>query len=289
VFPRGFTGRTGDPVPLIVRKGDGGYTYDTTDLAAIRYRTRALGANVLLYVVGAPQRMHFEMVFEVAREAGWLTEEVEARHVAFGAVLGKDKKMLRSRAGTPLRLVELLDEAIERGETLLADRGVEPGAERSELARAIGIGAVKYADLSTDRERDYVFSFDRMLALEGNTSVYLQYANARARSILTRAAHANVLPARTLRLSHPAERELGLRLLQLPVVLAEALSDVRLHKLCRYLFDVATAYTAFYEHCPVLTAETEELRRSRLALCELTSRTLTRGLDLLGIAAPPRL
>jgi arginyl-tRNA synthetase len=289
VFPPGFTGRTGDPMPLIVRKRDGGYTYDTTDLAAIRYRIRDLEARELLYVVGAPQRMHFEMVFAAARIAGWLTGDVDARHIGFGSVLGEDGKMLRTRAGTPVRLVQLLDEAIERADALLAERGVAPGSERSQLARDIGIGAVKYADLSTDRERDYVFSFDRMLALDGNTSVYLQYANARACSVLARAAEAGIPPGRRLTLVHPAERELGLRLLQLPAALQDALDDMRPHKLCTYLFETAVAYTTFYEHCPVLAAEDDELRGSRLALCRLTSRTLTRGLDLLGIAAPPQL
>jgi len=288
VFPPGFTGRTGEPMPLIVRKRDGGYTYDTTDLAAIRYRIRDLHARQLLYVVGAPQRMHFEMVFAAARQAGWLTDEVDARHIGFGSVLGEDGKMLRTRAGTPVRLAELLDEAIERAEGLLEERGVAPGADRSRLARDIGIGAVKYADLSTDRERDYVFSFDRMLALDGNTSVYLQYANARARSVLARAAEGGAAPRRRLSLVHPAERDLGLRLLQLPAALEDALDDMRPHKLCTYLFETAVAYTAFYEHCPVLTAD-DALRASRLALCELTSRTITRGLDLLGIAAPPQL
>ena len=192
VFPHGFKGREGEPVPLIVRKSDGGYGYDTTDLAALRYRVRGLHARELLYVVGAPQRLHFEMIFEVAREMGWIDGEASAHHVTFGSVLGEDRKMLRTRTGAPVRLVDLLREAIERAAAVLNERGMKPDFE---LARAIGIGAVKYADLSSDREKDYVFSWDRMLSFEGNTSVYLQYANARARSVLRRAEEEGARPA----------------------------------------------------------------------------------------------
>ena len=286
IFPPGFTGRTGEPMPLIVEKSDGAYTYDTTDLAAIRYRTRVLKADQLLYVVGAPQRLHFELVFAAARMAGWLTEDIDVRHVAFGSVLGEDNKMLRTRAGRPVTLAALLNEAVERAGAVLADRGVPEGADPPALARTIGIGAVKYADLSSDRERDYVFSFDRMLSLDGNTSVYLQYANARARSVLARADDA---PAGEFALAEPAERELALKLLQFPATVQDVLSDMKPHKLCTYLFDTAVAFSEFYDRCPVLRAEDPALRASRLGLCELTSRVLVQGLDLLGIEAPPRL
>ena len=286
VFPPGFTGRTGEPQPLIIEKSDGAYTYDTTDLAAIRYRTRVLKADQLLYVVGSPQRLHFELVFAAGRMAGWLTDELDVRHIAFGSVLGEDNKMLRTRAGRPVTLAALLHEAVERASAVLAARGVPEGADPQALARAIGIGAVKYADLSTDRERDYVFSFDRMLSLDGNTSVYLQYANARARSVLARADDA---PAGEFRLAEPPERELALKLLQFPATVQDVLSDMKPHKLCTYLFDTATAFSEFYDHCPVLRAEDPALRASRLGLCELTSRVITQGLDLLGIEAPPRL
>jgi arginyl-tRNA synthetase len=287
VFPPGFTGRSGEPMPLIVQKRDGAYTYDTTDVAAIRYRICELGADQLLYVVGAPQKLHFAMVFEAARMAGWLTDAIDARHISFGSVLGEDGKMLRTRAGRPVTLQALLEEAIEHAAALLAERGVPEGADPAALARAIGIGAVKYADLSTDRDRDYVFSFERSLALDGNTSVYLQYANARARSVLARAGEPPGDAA--FALAEPAERELALKLLQFPATVQDVLSDMRPHKMCNYLFDTAVAYSAFYERCPVLGAAEPELRRSRLALCELTSRVITQGLDLLGIEAPPRL
>jgi len=287
IFPPGFTGRTGEPMPLIVEKSDGAYTYDTTDLAAIRHRICALGADQLLYVVGAPQRLHFELVFAAARMAGWLTDEIDVRHIAFGSVLGEDGKMLRTRAGRPVTLAALLEEAVERAGAVLAERDVPDGADPPALARAIGIGAVKYADLSTDRERDYVFSFDRMLSLDGNTSVYLQYANARARSVLARAGAAP--GAGPFTLAEPPERELALKLLQFPATVQDVLSDMRPHKLCTYLFDTAVAFSDFYDRCPVLRAEEEALRASRLGLCELTARVITQGLDLLGIEAPPRL
>ncbi len=295
VFPDGFTGRDGEPVPLIVRKSDGAYGYDTTDLAALRHRTRDLGATEVLYVVGAPQRLHLEMVFAVAAEMGWLGDGKQAFHVAFGSVLGEDHKMLRTRSGDPVRLSELLAEAEDRAAAVLAQRGMEADAA---LARAIGIGAVKYADLASDREKDYVFSWERMLAFEGNTSVYLQYANARALSVLRRAAdEAGVdtgiaggagagAPAFDLR--EGAERDLALALLRLPAAIETTLADFRPHKLCTYLHGLAVSYSGFYEACPVLGAE-DGLRQSRLGLCELASRALVLGLDQLGIEAPQRL
>jgi arginyl-tRNA synthetase len=285
VFPQGFQGRDGEPVPLIVRKSDGGYSYDTTDLAALRYRTQQLGAREILYVVGAPQRLHFEMVFQVAREMGWIDGDAHARHVAFGSVLGEDRKMLRTRSGAPVLLVELLGEAIERAAAVLAERGMVPDRD---LARAIGIGAVKYADLSSDREKDYVFSWDRMLSLEGNTSVYLQYANARARSVLRRGQSEGAAAGEEIVLAEPAERDLALALLRLPAAIDAALADYRPHKLCGYLYGLAVSFSGFYEACPVLTAA-EPLRGSRLAMCVLTSRAITLGLALLGIEAPERL
>jgi arginyl-tRNA synthetase len=287
VFPAGFTGREGEPAPLIVRKSDGGYSYDTTDLAALRHRVRDLGANELVYVVGAPQRLHFEMVFAVAREAGWIKGDVAAHHVSFGSVLGEDGKMLRTRAGAPVRLVDLLHEAIDRAGRVLAERGA-PEGDSGALARSIGIGAVKYADLAVDREKDYVFSFERMLALEGNTSVYLQYANARALSVLRRAAEAQGVGAEIV-IRHPAERDLAVAMLRLPAAIEASLHDSRPHKLCTYLHGVAVAFSGFYEACPILAAGDADLRASRLALCELASKVITLGLGLLGIDAPERL
>jgi arginyl-tRNA synthetase len=286
----GFTTRDGDPLPLIVRKRDGGYTYVTTDLAAIRHRTRDLGGNYLVYVVGAPQRLHFEMLFAAARMAGWLDERARAEHVSFGSVLGPDGRMLRTRAGASIRLLDLVEEAIDRAASVVAERTELDDEERERVARAVGIGALKYADLSSDREKDYVFSWERMLAMDGNTAVYLQYANARIRSILRKAeAAGKVAKVNAVVLSAPAERALTLKLAQFPAAVQMATDHLQPHRLCTYLYETATAFSTFYETCSVLNAETPELRASRLLLCELASRTITAGLNLLGIDAPERL
>lgn len=292
VFPPGFTTRDGEPLPLILRKSDGGYTYDTTDLAALRHRTLEMGAERILYVVGAPQRLHFEMLFAAARLAGWLGGRASAEHVSFGAILGPDGKMLRTRAGDAVRLVDLLQEAVDRAASIVAERAELDDEERERVARAVGIGSLKYSDLSSDREKDYVFSWDRMLSLEGNTAVYLQYANARIRSILRRAGETGEAPESTparIVVGSAAERELALKLAQLPAAVQMATARLQPHRICTYLYETATAFSTFYERCSVLNAETAELRASRLALSELTSRTLTLGLNLLGIEAPGRL
>ncbi|WP_327110506.1 arginine--tRNA ligase [Nocardia sp. NBC_01730] len=289
VFPEGFVGRDGRPVPLIARKSDGGYGYATTDLAAIRNRLTELGATRLLYVVGIPQQQHFAMVFATARAAGWLAPPSRATHVGFGSVLGSDGKTLRSRVGGTIKLVDLLNEAVERATAAIAEKNPDLDAEaRAEVARAVGIGAVKYADLSTDRARDYTFDFDRMLSFDGNTAPYLQYAHARIRSIFRRG---NVIPARDgepVHIVELAERTLAIELLAFPDIIAEVADTVEFHRLANYLYTLSTAFTAFYERCPVLKTE-EPSRSSRLALCDLTAQVLATGLDLLGIAAPDRM
>jgi arginyl-tRNA synthetase len=287
-FPPGFSGRDGRPVPLIVRKSDGGYTYDTTDLAAIRHRARDLHADDILYVVGSPQRLHLEMVFAMAREAGWLPPGARAVHVSFGQILGGDGKLLRSRSGESIRLVELLEEAVERAAAVVAERSELTEGERDSVARAVGVGAVKYADLSGDRNKDCVFDWGRMLAMDGNTSVYLQYANARVRSVIRRAGIA-VEAGTPVQLGTPVERTLALKLAQFPTAVESTIAHLQPHRLCTYLYETAVAFSDFYEKCSILGAETEELRRSRLVLAELTSRVMVRGLDLLGIEAPERL
>lgn len=288
IFPPGFTTREGQPLPLILRKSDGGYTYDTTDVAALSYRLRELQADRVLYVVGAPQRLHFEMLFAAGAMAGWVPDPSQLVHVAFGSVLGEDSKMLRTRVGQAVTLMGLLSDAVESAGQVLRDRSPDVDIDE-DLAAAIGIGAVKYADLSTQRERDYVFSLDRMLSLEGNTSVYLQYANARALRVLARAGVTRDEATGPIVLVEAAEHELALTLGRFPEHLETVLEELEPHRLTGYLFGLATAYSAFYEQCPVLQAPDEATRASRLALCALTSRTLTRGLDLLGIAAPERL
>jgi len=291
-FPPGFTNRENEPLPLIVRKQDGGYGYAATDLAALRYRTQTLRATRILYCVGSPQAQHLAMVFAVAAQAGWLAPPARAEHVAFGSVLGPDKKILKSRAGEVLRLTDLLDDAIQRAEGELASRdpALDASARRA-LAVQIGIGAVKYADLANDRIKDYVFDLERMVAVEGRTGPYLQYAHARMQSIFRKAAEAGIarVADAAIAVAEPAERKLALELLDFGTAVVEAGETLRPHRLAGYLYDLATAFTAFFENCPVLKAPNDATRDSRLALCDLTAHVLARGLNLLGIAAPERM
>jgi len=292
VFPQGFTGREGEPLPLIARKQDGGYGYATTDLAAIRYRLKNLGATRLLYVVGAPQNVHLSMVFQAAKEAGWLAPPARAEHVAFGSVLGSDRKMLRTRAGEggSLKLTGLIDEAIERASARVNERTELPEEERAAIARAVGIGAIKYADLSNDRIKDYVFDWDRMLAFEGNTAPYVMYACARCWSIFRKGAveQGSVAPD-AITIAAPAEHALARSLLRFGAVVEQVEATLEPHHLCGYLYETASQFATFFQECPVLKAPTEAERLSRLALCEMTAKVLTRGLGLLGIEVPERM
>jgi arginyl-tRNA synthetase len=289
VFPPGFTGHEGAPLPLIVRKQDGGYGYATSDLAAVRYRVDHLKATRLVYVVGAPQSTHLAMVYKSAELAGWLKPPARAEHVAFGSVLGPDKKMFKTRAGDTVRLIDLLDEAKERARTVVAEKNpdLDP-VTQLDVARAVGIGAVKYADLSSDRIKDYVFDWSRMLAFEGNTAPYLQYAHARIRSILRKAAEQGAA-RNEIAIVAPAERALALAILGFGAAVREVELTLEPHKLCTYLYALASAFSTFYEQCPVLKADGELARGSRLALCDLTSKVLAAGLDLLGIEAPQQM
>jgi arginyl-tRNA synthetase len=289
-FPPGFTNREGEPLPLIVRKADGGYGYAATDLAAIRFRLATVGAERLVYVVGAPQTQHFAMVFAVARQAGWLPEGVDAEHVAFGTILGADGRPYRTRTGENVRLTELLDEAERRAAVVVAEKNpdLDP-ATRDDVARMVGIGAVKYADLSNDRLKDYVFDFDRMLAMDGNTAPYLQYAHARIKSIFRRGADVLADVTGPVAVREPPERALVLQLLGLESVAQATAESLQPHRLCTYLFELASSFTNFYERCPVLRAADEETRASRLVLCRLTAAALALGLGLLGIEAPERM
>lgn len=288
LFPAGFTGRDGVAHPIIVRKRDGGYGYGATDLAAIRYRLQDLKAARLLYVVGAPQRQHLEMVFQAARETGWLVPPARAEHVAFGQVLGADGKKFASRSGETVKLADLLDEAVARAAALVATKNPDLDAEtQAAVARAVGIGAIKYGDLSSDRVKDYVFDWGRMLSFTGDTGAYLQYTYARIQSIFRKGG---AVPDREapIRLREPAERALGLELLAFRAVIDEVAERLQFHRLTGYLQDLAGAYTDFYETCPVLKAAAD-VRISRLALCDLSGRTIALGLDLLGIATPSRM
>ena len=294
VFDSAFTGPDGSEIPLLVRKSDGGYGYDTTDLATIRYRLRELKADRLLYVVDARQSLHFAQVFAAAQAAGWLGETTDAVHVAFGTVLGPDGRPFKTRAGGTVRLAELLDAAVARARQIVAEKNPDmPSADLERIAEQAGIGAVKYADLSTSRTKDYLFDIDRMVSLSGNTGVYLQYAHARIRSILRRAAEQGLAAGPGgVDLSvapEPAERRLILALDRYADTLTDVAATYEPHRLCGYLYTLARAYTDFYEHCPVLTAQTTGQRSNRLALCALTAAILQQGLNLLGIAAPDRL
>ena len=286
VFPPGFTNRDGAALPLIVQKSDGGFGYAASDLAAVRDRVDNLHADEMLYVVGVPQAQHFEMVFAVARMAGWLPERVRCEHVTFGNVLGPDRKMFKSRSGDTVKLASLLEEAIERADAALIERDTDlDELARTELAVQIARAAIKYADLSTDRHHDYIFDLDRMIAFEGDTGPYLQYAHARLKSIFRRLGAPWDPSTVTFALDTPQERHLALGLLGFPEAFETSLASLQPHRLCVFLFDLAQRLTAFYDACPVLTSQ-GALRDQRLALCDLTARTLSTGLSVLGIDAP---
>lgn len=292
VFFDDVKGPDGNPVPLIVKKTNGGYGYAATDLSAIRDRVQNLKATSLVYVVDARQSLHFKMVFETARRAGWLNEDVKAHQLAFGTVLGKDGKPFKTREGETVRLVDLLDEAIDRATTVVREKAEKVGLGEDEIVengRYVGIGAVKYADLSTSAVRDYKFDLDQMVSLQGDTSVYLQYAYARIRSILRKAGDAKPAAHPELELA-PAERALGLHLDQFGEVLSEVSAGYEPHKLAAYLYQLASHLTTFYDQCQVLSDENPaEVVENRLFLVELTARTLHQGMKLLGIRTPERL
>ncbi|MFJ4558832.1 arginine--tRNA ligase [Streptomyces massasporeus] len=289
VFFDDIKGPDGNPVPLIVQKSDGGYGYAATDLSAIRDRVFNLKANSIIYVVDARQSLHFKMVFETARKAGWLGDDVKAHQLAFGTVLGKDGKPFKTREGETVRLVDLLDEAIDRASAVVREKAQDLSEEEiAERGTQVGVGAVKYADLSTSANRDYKFDLDQMVSLNGDTSVYLQYAYARIQSILRKAGASRPAAHPELEL-HEAERALGLHADSFAATVAEAATEYAPHKLAAYLYQLASLYTTFYDKCPVLKAETPEQIENRLFLCDVTARTLHRGMALLGIRTPERL
>ncbi|MFD5452594.1 arginine--tRNA ligase [Streptomyces sp. NPDC127100] len=289
VFFDEIRGKDDQPVPLIVQKADGGFGYAASDLTAIRNRVQDLHATTLLYVVDVRQSLHFRMVFETARRAGWLNDDVTAHNMGYGTVLGADGKPFKTRAGETVRLEDLLDEAVQRAAEVVREKARDlTEDEIRERAAQVGIGAVKYADLSTSPSRDYKFDLDQMVSLNGDTSVYLQYAYARIQSILRKAGE--VRPAAHPELGlHEAERALGLHLDAFGDTVFEAAAEYAPHKLAAYLYQLASLYTSFYDKCPVLKAETPEQVENRLFLCDVTARTLHRGMALLGIRTPERL
>jgi arginyl-tRNA synthetase len=285
VFLDGFTNKEGDRQPLIIQKSDGGYNYATTDLAAIRYRIKEDKAERIIYVTDMGQSSHFEQVFQVARRANWLTESTKVTHVPFGLVLGEDGKKLKTRSGDTVRLQDLLDEAIARVKTDLEVRNPDyDGTYKQEVALAVGLGAVKYADLSQNRTSNYAFSFDKMLSLQGNTAPYMLYAYVRIRGISRKGEidfeGLSIAPA--INLNHELELALAKHLIQLPEILDAVSEDLMPNRLCQYLFELSQKFNQFYDQCPVLQAETSD-RLSRLVICHITAKTLKLGLNLLGI------
>ena len=290
VYLDGWKNREGEPLPLIIQKADGGYNYATSDLACILDRIENVGSRDLFYIVGAEQAQHFAMVFEVARSAGFMDEGVNAIHVPFGLVMGADGKKLASRTGGAVHLNDLLIEAVERADTIVAEKNPYLSEEeRSEVAKMLGIGAIKYADLSTDRSNNYTFEWEKMLSFDGNTAPYLQYAHARICSIFSKdEIDRNSTRDAEIILAHEREIVLARALIGYPEALDSACSSHSPHKLATQLHIIAQAFGSFYGVCPVLNAE-DRTKTSRLALCDLTARTLQTGLKLLGIDSPQRM
>ena len=312
VFPEGFKNKEGEPLPFIIQKSDGAYLYATTDLAALRYRVNELKADAIIYVTDSRQKQHFEMLFAVARLAGWVNvkveptineqllfdfmmadranDKVELSHVMFGSVLGEDGSPLKTRSGENVKLKELLDEAVERAKKVVEEKNPELSPEeKAEIAKAVGIGAVKYADYSNNRTSDYVFSFDKMLAMDGNTAPYMQYAYARIKSIERKAQSKDVdietelAGVKSLNLTESAELDLAKHLIRYGEAIQSAAADYRPNYLTAYLYELAQKFSAFYTNCPVLIAGPDK-RPTRLLLCDLTARTIKHGLhELLGI------
>lgn len=292
VFPiKKWLNREGDEMPVIIRKGDGGYNYSATDLACIIDRTERLNCTDLIYVVGTPQKQHFEMVFDIAQMAGFLHEGHNATHVNFGSVLNQDGKILKSREGNTIKLVDLLSESISRAKEVISEKNPNLSInEKLDSAKMIGIGAVKYADLSTERTKDYVFDWDKMLSFEGNTAPYLQYAHARICSIFSKSDISSTSLYDSIFIIIDKEEELlAKRLLSFANIIEESIITFSPHKLCNYLHSLASSFASFYENCPVLKNDNKELIKSRLALCDLTGRTLKKGLELLGIDSPEKM
>ncbi|HEX4834496.1 MAG TPA: arginine--tRNA ligase [Trebonia sp.] len=289
VFPPGFTGRDDTPLPVIIRKRDGGFNYSTTDLATVRYRVDKVNCDRAIYVVGSDQALHFRMVFAAARLAGWLPAGARYEHAQIGMVQGAGGGRLRTRSGDTIRLSDLLNEGVEQARAVLDELEGMDDATKDAIAADVGIGAIKYADLSTARDSAYVFDWKKMLALRGNTGPYLQYATARIRSIFRRAGLDPTAPQAPVRVTEKAERDLALQLLGFGAAIELVADTAEPHRLCAWVFETASLFTTFYEQCPVLKADDEATRDSRLALCAATLRVLTAGLGLLGVPLPGRM
>lgn len=284
VFLDEFKNKDGDILPIIVQKAGGGYLYATSDLAAIRYRAQQLNADRVLYFVDQRQALHFEQVFTLAHKAGFAADNVSLEHLGFGTMNGEDGKPFKTRSGGTVKLADLLDESIERATALVREKNPDMADdELNEIAQVVGISAVKYADLSKDRARDYIFNFDQMLSFEGNTAPYLLYAYTRVASIFDKAGLDMNTFNSDIALNEEKEKDLANKLMKFGEVLHRVTERGQPHILCTYIYELAGLFSSFYEHCPVLSAETEEQKNSRLALSALTGKTIQQGLDLLGI------
>jgi len=291
VYPDGFVDREGDPMPMIVQKSDGGFLYATTDLAAARYRMEQEQANRIIYVTDSRQSQHFAMVFQTLKQANWASDDIRLDHVVFGTVLGPDRKPFKTREGGIVRLIDLIDEADKRAEKIIAEKNPDlPEDQRKDVAHKLGIGALKYADLASDRIKDYVFDWERMLAFDGNTAPYLVNAYVRIQSIFRKGERAfDDIQIDQLRIEAPQEKQLALKLMQYADVVRQVADSLEPHRLCTFLYELASSYHSFYEHCPVLIAPDEATRESRLALSHLVARTLEHGLSLLAIETVDRM
>lgn len=290
IYSDGVLDRDGNPFGLIIRKSDGGYGYATTDIAALKYCAQIDKADRVVYVIDARQSQHMQMVFDATSRAGWIPNTVPF-HAAFGTILGKDQKPFKTRSGDIVKLIDVIDEAISRARKLIDARENDFGDdEKNNLAKSIGIGALKYGDLSNSRAKNYVFDWDRMISMEGNTAPYLQYANARILSMLSKSSFSNEeISTFKINVESPYERTVVKNISNFGQVLQDICETLEPHKLCTYLFDLAQSFSGMYENCPVLKEEDEALKKSRLNICLQISRTLSKGLNLLGIDAPSRL
>ncbi len=291
VFLDEFKNKEGDPMGVIIQKKDGGYLYITTDIACTKYRYETLHADRVLYYIDSRQHQHLMQAWTIVRKAGYVPDSVPLEHHMFGMMLGKDGKPFKTRAGGTVKLADLLDEALERARRLVAEKNPDmPADELEKLANAVGIGAVKYADLSKNRTTDYIFDWDNMLAFEGNTAPYMQYAYTRVLSVFRKAdIDEQALASAPVIISEDREAQLAARLLQFEETLTVVAREGTPHVMCAYLYDVAGLFSGFYEHCPILSAENDAVRNSRLKLAQLTAKTLKLGLDTLGIETVERM
>ncbi|MEB6378210.1 arginine--tRNA ligase [Leclercia adecarboxylata] len=291
VFLDEYKNKEGEPMGVIIQKKDGGFLYTTTDIACAKYRYETLHADRVLYYIDSRQHQHLMQAWTIVRKAGYVPDSVPLEHHMFGMMLGKDGKPFKTRAGGTVKLADLLDEALERARRLVAEKNPDmPADELEKLANAVGIGAVKYADLSKNRTTDYVFDWDNMLAFEGNTAPYMQYAYTRVLSVFRKAnIDESVLAQTQVTITEDREAQLAARLLQFEETLSVVARDGTPHVMCAYLYDLAGLFSGFYEHCPILSAESEAVRNSRLKLAQLTAKTLKLGLDTLGIETVERM